>query len=91
MLLQCGVAAAPVGVGSSILGIEFYAFVKILERQHADVQIFLLRTSILERFCELLYKVVVGVDTIKEKFILDHLDRASLPTNRGNLLTKAVQ
>lgn len=65
MPVQVGVAEASVGVGRSILGIEFDGFVKVLERQNADVQIFLLLTSILERICEPLCKVVLGEDAKK--------------------------
>jgi len=48
-------------------------------RQHPeDVQLFLMRTSILERFCSSLCEVVIGGDGIKEQSILDYLDRANL-------------
>jgi len=49
-----------------------------MARQPEDVQVFLRRTSILERFCAPLCEAVVGGEVIGEKGIIDYLDRSNL-------------
>ena len=51
---------------------------EVLTRQPDDVQTFLRRTSILERFCAPLCEAVTGDFGIEGKHIIDYLDRSNL-------------
>lgn len=63
-----------------------YLVEEVLYQQSTEVQTFLLRTSILERFCAPLCDAVLGKDEggrmkdeiLSSSFILDHLERANL-------------
>lgn len=51
---------------------------EVLASQPVEVQIFLLHTSILDRFCAPLCDVVVGTTNLPSQSLLQHLERANL-------------
>jgi len=55
-----------------------YLVDEVMARQPEEVQVFLRRTSILDRLCATLCKAVICGEGMEEKAIIDYLDRSNL-------------